>query len=72
MDFYNILNAVDILITDYSSIYFDFLLLDRPIIFTPIDYEEYKHNRGFLLEPFDFWAPGDKCFCYEDLKLTID
>lgn len=71
MDFYKIVNAANILITDYSSIYFDYLLLDRPIIFTPVDFEEYKENRGFLLEPYDFWAPGPKCLGQEQLQKEI-
>jgi len=60
MDIYDILSCVDILITDYSSVYFDFLLLDRPIIFAVPDLEEYHKLRGFVLEPFDFWTPGPK------------
>lgn len=58
-DFYEFVNATDILMTDYSSIYFDFLLLDRPIIFTNVDATDYEQNRGFLLEPIDFWRPGE-------------
>ncbi len=42
LDLYEVVNAADLLITDYSSIYFDYLLLDRPIIFTPLDLEEYR------------------------------
>lgn len=72
MDIYEVLNAVDILVTDYSSVYFDFLLLDRPIIFTPLDIEEYRRNVGFLLEPYDFWTPGPKCFTYDDLISSIE
>lgn len=60
IDFYNILNKVDILITDYSSIYFDFLLLNKPIIFYIPDIGLYTGKRGFLLEPYNFWTPGPK------------
>ncbi len=60
IDIYDILGAVDVLVTDYSSIYFDFLLLDRPIIFVVPDLEEYRRFRGFVLEPFEFWTPGPK------------
>jgi len=60
LDLHNILPCVDILVTDYSSVYFDFLLLDRPIIFIVPDLEEYRERRGFILEPFEFWTPGPK------------
>jgi len=72
VDFYEMLNAVDVLITDYSSIYFDYLLLDRPIIFTPTDADEYADTRGFLLEPYEFWAPGPKCLTQDALVRTVD
>lgn len=65
-DLYDILGAVDILITDYSSIYFDFLLLDKPIIFIPTDLKEYEKARGFLFDPYDFWAPGPKALKFPD------
>lgn len=64
---YELLKDFDILITDYSSIYFDFLLLNRPIIFLPLDLEEYAQTRGFLLEPYDFWTPGPKATTVERL-----
>ncbi|MDI9624718.1 MAG: CDP-glycerol glycerophosphotransferase family protein [Methanothermobacter sp.] len=60
IDLYDVLPCVDILITDYSSVYFDFLLLDKPIIFVVPDLDEYKKRRGFVLEPFEFWTPGPK------------
>ena len=56
---YDFLNVVDVLITDYSSIYFDYLLLNRPIIFHMPDLEEYQKKRGFILDPLDEWTPGD-------------
>lgn len=75
LDLYDLLNSMDILITDYSSVYFDFLLLDRPIIFTPTDINEYC-DRGFTLEPYEFWAPGPKVFSLnkliEELQLFND
>ncbi|WP_214019514.1 CDP-glycerol glycerophosphotransferase family protein [Methanoculleus sp.] len=56
---YDFLNAVDILVTDYSSVYFDFLHLNRPIVFHVPDIEDYRKQRGFILEPFRDWAPGE-------------
>jgi len=70
-DFYEMLAAADLLITDYSSVYFDYLLLDKPIIFTPTDADKYKETRGFLIEPYDFWAPGPQCFDQISLQKEI-
>lgn len=71
LDLYEILNAANILITDYSGVYFDTLLFDLPIIFTPVDLKEYKKDRGLLLEPYDEWTPGPKCITQKDLQNYI-
>ena len=55
---YKLVKDSDFLITDYSSIYFDYLLLNRPIGFTIEDMKEYEGNRGFVFEhPFEY-MPG--------------
>jgi len=49
-----LLAQTDALITDYSSIYYDYLQLDRPIALTLDDYEQYKAEMGFVFEnPLD-------------------
>ncbi len=59
-DVYTVLPMMDLLITDYSSIYTDFLLLKRPIIFVPFDKAEYKNNdQGFFMD-YDRITPGPK------------
>jgi CDP-ribitol ribitolphosphotransferase len=60
IDFYEIINATDILVTDYSGIFIDFLLLNRPIIFTPVDLNDYAKTRNFLFTPYEHWTPGKK------------
>ncbi|WP_059041712.1 CDP-glycerol glycerophosphotransferase family protein [Paenibacillus rubinfantis] len=71
LDLYDVLSAADMLITDYSSVYIDYLLLNRPIVFLPTDLEEYKGNRGLLFEPYDFWTPGPKVYTQKELQGTI-
>lgn len=51
-DVNSFLPFVDVLITDYSALYHDFLLLDRPILFVPYDYEEFERQNGFLYDYF--------------------
>lgn len=60
LDLYEILNAADMLITDYSSIYGDFLFMDKPTIFVNTDMKLYEKERGIILQPYDFWAAGPK------------
>ncbi|MEZ9012508.1 hypothetical protein BCT55_06800 [Vibrio splendidus] len=72
IDINHILSKVDILITDYSSVYFDFLMLDRPIVFLVPDLLEYSSSRGgYTLEPFDLWTPGQKVFSQKELLEEI-
>ena len=72
-----IMNAFDLLITDYSSIGTEFLFLNKPILFNTSDIEEYKKNRGLLFGNSDFWFPGptfntQKDFIKETKKLLED
>lgn len=46
-DIYPFLKHCDVLITDYSGIFYDFLLLERPMLFYAPDLEEYEQSRGF-------------------------
>ncbi|MEC0698318.1 glycosyltransferase [Bacillus haynesii] len=62
-----LLAAVDILITDYSSIFFDFLPLKKPVLFYMIDHKEYEAERGFYLDINNL--PGPVC---ENLNELID
>ncbi|MGX6429192.1 CDP-glycerol glycerophosphotransferase family protein [Levilactobacillus yonginensis] len=49
----------DMLITDYSSVFFDFAYLKRPILFYPYDYHMYKDElRGFYLD-YEKDLPGE-------------
>lgn len=71
IDLYKLLNSADLLITDYSSVYFDFMLLDRPILFVPGDLVHFSQDPGFLVESYDFWTPGDKVHNINEFKIKI-
>ena len=61
----------DMLITDYSSVMFDYPLLERPMLIFASDYENYKNNlRGFYFDLFDEF-PGPISQTTEDLIREI-
>lgn len=53
----DLLVVTDLLITDYSSIPFEFALLDKPMIFFAYDLDEYANSRGFW-ENYRELVPG--------------
>ncbi|MFE7152735.1 CDP-glycerol glycerophosphotransferase family protein, partial [Heyndrickxia sporothermodurans] len=59
IDSNELLSIVDVLITDYSSIFFDFIVTKKPIIFYAYDQKEYQKERGFYLDLEDM--PGPIC-----------
>lgn len=58
LDLYKLMAQCDAMITDYSSVFFDYLLLNRPIGFTIDDMDEYIKNRGFNFENPYMYMPG--------------
>lgn len=63
-DINDILTAADILVTDYSSVIFDYFLLNKPVIYFIYDREDYSSNRGLY---FDF-----KDYIYGDIASDSD
>ena len=49
IDTNELLSVVDVLISDYSSIFFDFIATDRPIVFYVPDLEDYSSGRGLYV-----------------------
>jgi CDP-glycerol glycerophosphotransferase (TagB/SpsB family) len=61
IDIYNLLSATDVLISDYSSIIFDFMLLERPIIHYLPDLNEFRSSsRSLTFDPTEI-AVGPVC-----------
>lgn len=70
-DIYPIISLCDVLITDYSSIYFDYLLLDRPIVFFNYDLGRYLENdRNMYFDYMDV-TPGEHCKDCESLERVL-
>ena len=61
---YEFINSTDALITDYSSIFFDYSITGKPIILFAFDYDEYMDERGMYLDikdlPFELVYDIDK------------
>lgn len=57
VDANQVLSIVDILVTDYSSIFFDFLVTNKPIIFYAWDKDLYNFERGMYLDESDLPGP---------------
>ena len=51
------LGTCDVLVTDYSSVASDYLLLNRPIVLFAPDIDKYRGSRGFLFDPIEM-QPG--------------
>lgn len=64
-DIDSILSGFDSVITDYSSIYFDYLFMNRPLAFIPYDIDSYLKNRGMLFD-YDSVTPGHKILKGDD------
>lgn len=70
-DSQQLLNEADVLITDYSSCYIDYLLLDRPIIFYNFDIKEYIVNDREFYFNYHEVTPGVKVMDFNQLSMAL-
>jgi CDP-ribitol ribitolphosphotransferase / teichoic acid ribitol-phosphate polymerase len=70
IDVNDLLFAVDLLITDYSSIVFEYSVLGRPMLFFAYDLDEYVASRDFY-EPFEQFVPGRIVRTFDELLDAI-
>ena len=68
---YEFIKCSSSLITDYSSVSADYMLLNRPIIYTLDDYEDYKRSRGFCFPDPIKYFPGDHVYTKNELFESI-
>ncbi|WP_144496922.1 CDP-glycerol glycerophosphotransferase family protein [Bacillus pumilus] len=57
---YPLLRVCDVLITDYSSIVFEYALLEKPVLFFTYDLDTYREKRG-LVDRYEDIIPGKAC-----------
>ena len=63
--------AADVLVTDYSSVFFDFALTDKPMVFLAPDLASYRDdNRGFYLD-YHETVPGPICLTTREVVESI-
>jgi len=73
-DVNTLLPYIDLLISDYSALYHDYLLLDRPVVLIPYDYDEFGQQNGFLYDYYNN-LPGPAIttfdqFCHYLIRLS--
>ena len=65
---YELISASDGLISDYSSVAVDYMLLDRPLAYVLTDMQQYKETRGFVFERPEEYMPGEKVYDLNGLE----
>ena len=70
VDSYQLLALTDALITDYSSVFYDYLVLRRQIILYCADYELYREKRGTYMDLMEL--PFDKVVTKEEVLKALN
>lgn len=65
---YDMMAKTDAMITDYSSVFIDYLLLDKPMGFIATDFEQYEQSRGVPFDNFIEMLPGQLIYTINDFK----
>ncbi|MCF0221204.1 MAG: CDP-glycerol glycerophosphotransferase family protein [Fibrobacter sp.] len=66
-----LLSISDSIITDYTTTVYDYLYLDRPIIYYFYDLEKYRATRGFFIEPIETVCAGHITYKIAELQQAI-
>lgn len=69
---YPLLGNCDFLLTDYSSVWLDYEILNKPIGFVMNDIDEYKNTRGLVIDNLEESLPGPILNSLEQLNKFID
>jgi CDP-glycerol glycerophosphotransferase len=71
-DIYPFVKFADVLVSDYSSLAFDFLLLDRPLVFYRPDHEDYITKSRPLIPGREHYASGPLASSFEEFPAALD
>ena len=66
-----LLSISDSIITDYTTTVYDFLYMDRPIIYYFYDIERYRETRGFFIEPIESICAGHLTYNLNQMQQAI-
>jgi CDP-glycerol glycerophosphotransferase len=70
-DIYPLLPSCDLLVTDYSSVFFDFLHTGRPIVFFAYDLDRYRAQDRAMYFDYERTVPGPICRSQTELEATL-
>lgn len=71
-DIYESIGEYEMLITDYSGIYFDYMVTGRPIIMAPFDLAEYKKKDRDLYYTYEEICPTPPCFTWKEVLDRVE
>ena len=66
-DIYETIGSYDALITDFSGIFFDFMVSGKPIIMAPFNLDSYLAKDRQLYYSYDDICPSEKCLSWEEV-----
>ncbi|MGK4360946.1 bifunctional glycosyltransferase/CDP-glycerol:glycerophosphate glycerophosphotransferase [Ectopseudomonas chengduensis] len=69
-DIYEVLTLADALVTDYSSVMFDYLYSSKPVVLFLYDYEHYARERGFYFDVAE--TPFSKAYSVPELASLLN
>lgn len=73
---YQLLACTDALISDYSSVMIDYMLLNKPIFCFAADLKAYKKSQGLCFSAYENWIPSmlyqDKSEFFKALKVYLE
>ncbi|MCK4911133.1 MAG: CDP-glycerol glycerophosphotransferase family protein [Thermodesulfovibrionales bacterium] len=70
-DITELMRDFDIVVSDYSSVYLDFIFMDRPVVFAAFDLEDYVKHIGFYYD-YSESSPGPKAGDWPEVMAFIE